>query len=109
MLRLGTFFRTTTGPVTAPKVYTTTVTTGTNGAWSVTFPSGFFTAAPIVSAQAISTGTTAATQYQANPTAPTTTTLAGTATAGVNAIVVGGATTSAAPSGTVIHVKAIGS
>ncbi len=111
MQRLGAaFFRTAAGPTAAPKIFTgTTTTTGTAGAWSISYAAMGFSTAPVVAAAAISTGSTAATQAHANPLAPSTTSVSGNASVGVNAIVVGGATTAAAPAGTVIHVTAIGS
>ena len=86
--------------------YTTTTTSG--GAWTLSYAAAGFTAAPTVQAQAVSTGATATTEFNAYMTAPTTTGVSGSAASG-NTVVVGGSTLTQAGAGIVVDVIACGS
>ena len=95
------------GVVPRGKCFAGTATTTSTGAWTLSYAAAGFTSAPTVQAQAVSTGATAATEYEAYPTAPTATGVSGAAASG-NTVVVGGSTVTQAGAGVVINVIACG-
>ena len=95
------------GLIAGVKCWQGRATTATGGTWAVTFTGVSFAAAPIVSVQAISGGTTLTLQYVAFPTVPTATGVSGTVASGTSLSVLG-ATLVAAPAGVSVHVTACG-
>ena len=95
------------GLITGIKCWEGRATTVTGGTWTLAFSGVTFTAAPVISVQAISAGTTLTLQYVAFPTAPTATGVSGTAASGTSLSVLG-ATLVPAPAGVSVHVTACG-
>lgn len=104
----GSIYRQSSGLAATARVWVGTATTNASGVWSVDYSSAGFTAAPIVQAQPVASGTAAVNLSFANPQSISATACSGIAGAGAAVSLLGGLGVGLLGAGVTIHVVAIG-